>query len=79
MPILVTRNTIGLVLNYSLIYSSPYLLAFDIKSNLIYTYYFDQEDIIQYLRQVPIGKAQFTPNNFAKLVEPRHLTVNLIE
>jgi hypothetical protein len=79
LPILVTKNTIGLTLNYSLLYSPPYLLAFDTRSNLSYSFHFDQENILQYLRQLPLNKAHFPPGDFARLVDPLHVAVSLEE
>ncbi len=80
---LLTRNILPLVRNYSLIYTSPFLLALDIANNRTYTFYFDDEDILQYLREVPLRGAQFSSptakdrQDFAKLIDARHVSMGL--
>ena len=80
---LVTRNILPFVLNYSLIYTSPYLIALDLTINRTYTFYFDDEEILQYLRELPLRGAQFSSptakdrQDFAKLIDARHVSMGL--
>lgn len=43
-----------LVVNYTLTFTHPFLVAFDMTSNHAYTYYFDDANTIQYLREIPL-------------------------
>ncbi len=81
---LVNRNTIDLVVNYTLLFTYPYLLAFDLLTNKAYTYYFDDQYIIQYLREIPLNglRLKSSPeqrNDFARMLEPRYLSLTLYD
>lgn len=82
MPVLVARNKLPLIVNYTLIYTEPYLMTFDLLSNRSSIFYFDDKGNVQFLRQLLLDNRRFRKSdsgnyNFYKLIDPRHLVIEL--
>lgn len=76
------KNKLPLVVNYTLTYTEPYLITFDLLANRSKIYFFDDKGNIQFLRELLLDGRRFRTsnsgrNNFFKLIDPRHLVFEL--